>query len=73
MPTRFCLKNMGDPSSMNMAKAKTIKSGNNNTSTNKAIKRFTMIYKDLYGSKKNYPRLTVKRQPNVYYLRDKVK
>ncbi len=28
MPTRFCLKNMGDPSSINMAKATAKKRGN---------------------------------------------
>ena len=29
MPTRFCLKNIGDPSSMNMAKATARKIGDN--------------------------------------------
>jgi hypothetical protein len=47
MPTRFCLKNMGDPSSMNMAKATARKTGDNINKTMKANKRLTIIRKRL--------------------------
>ncbi len=40
MPTRFCLKNMGDPSSMNIAKATTRKIGDRTTHTIDAINLF---------------------------------
>ncbi len=40
MPTRFCLKNIGDPSSMNMAKATARKIGDNTINTNTAITLF---------------------------------
>lgn len=43
MPTRFCLKNMGDPSSMNMAKATARKIGENIMRTKKANKRLNIM------------------------------
>ena len=43
MPIRFCLNNMGDPSSMNMAKAIARKIGDNIMSTKKANKRLNIM------------------------------
>ncbi len=47
MPTRFCLKNMGDPSSMNITKATTRKTGDNIMITISANKRLNIIGKRL--------------------------
>ncbi len=42
MPTRFCLKNMGDPSSMNMAKATARMTGDKINKRIKASKRLSI-------------------------------
>ncbi len=47
MPTRFWLKNMGDPSSMNMAKATAIKIGDRIMRKMRANKRLSIVRKRL--------------------------
>jgi hypothetical protein len=47
MPTRFCLNNIGDPSSMNISKATTRKNGDKITRTKRANKRLNIISKGL--------------------------
>lgn len=42
MPTRFCLKNIGDPSSITMVKATTKKTGDKIIKIKLAKRRFTI-------------------------------
>lgn len=47
MPTLFCVKKIGNPSSINIAKATTRKTGDNIMRTKRAVKRLNIMSKGL--------------------------